>query len=95
MAKTKQNSMSDPSPFLASKTVSPCATCKRRINPEKCEAFPKGIPMEILTGGHLHRTPYPGDNGLQYKVDRGKMAAQTRREEKNQRFIKEWEEEQG
>jgi len=29
-----------------------------------CEAFPSGIPEEILTGQVSHTTPYPGDHGL-------------------------------
>ena len=31
-----------------------------------CEAFPKGVPKEILHGHHDHREPYPGDNGIRY-----------------------------
>lgn len=32
-----------------------------------CEAYPDGIPMEILRGEEDHHFPLPGDKGLQYK----------------------------
>ena len=47
-----------------------CPYCTRfQANPEMptCEAFPQGIPVEILQGGHDHRQPYEGDNGILYE----------------------------
>lgn len=32
-----------------------------------CDAFPDGIPVEILSTQALHTTPYPGDNGIQFE----------------------------
>lgn len=47
--------------------VSPCATCAHK-NPldTTCSAFKSGIPLNILTGRHSHKKPYPGDNGIVY-----------------------------
>lgn len=33
-----------------------------------CEAYPDGIPEELLTGEESHREPYPGDRGIQFEV---------------------------
>lgn len=51
--------------------ISPCASCKHfrtgsRTNPT-CDAFPDGIPEEILFGRNDHRKPFPGDHGIQYE----------------------------
>jgi len=56
-------------------TVLECATCKRLDRSElgryvkRCEAFPDGIPDEILFGDRQHRDPFPGDQGLLYEPD--------------------------
>lgn len=46
-----------------------CHTCvHRRANGLNCDAFPEGIPVEIIIGDVLHTSPYPGDNGIQYEA---------------------------
>jgi hypothetical protein len=47
--------------------LTPCHTCEHRITGWTCAAFPRGIPEEILVGDDLHREPYEGDNGIQWK----------------------------
>ena len=44
-----------------------CGFCINYRGALKCSAYPKGIPEEILTGEHDHRTPYKGDNGIQFE----------------------------
>lgn len=45
-----------------------CATCKHFLTYWVCDAFPNGIPPEVITGEHDHATtPYPGDNGIMYE----------------------------
>lgn len=48
--------------------MAPCSNCKHFNcdNPDVCTAFPGGIPVVILNGQHKHRTPFPGDNGIQW-----------------------------
>jgi len=49
----------------------PCATCARFNRKDKtqevCEAYPNGIPQEILDAETDHREVYPGDGGLVWK----------------------------
>lgn len=48
--------------------LSACSSCKHKMmNDSSCAAFRRGIPIEILSGQHDHRSPYPGDNGIQYE----------------------------
>jgi hypothetical protein len=44
-----------------------CDTCAhRRLGTLGCDVFPDEIPLEIIRGKHDHRTPFPGDGGIQY-----------------------------
>lgn len=49
-----------------------CASCKHlttpiETRPPVCDAYPEGIPFEIVTGTVRHRKEHPGDNGIQYE----------------------------
>jgi len=44
-----------------------CLSCKYFIGKNKCNAFPLGIPEEIIMMEVSHRKPYPGDNGIQFE----------------------------
>jgi len=51
-----------------------CQNCIRlRVLPPTlvCEAYPDGIPAEILTGRVDHSEPYKGDHGIQFKPAEG------------------------
>jgi hypothetical protein len=40
---------------------------ERPLNsPDRCEAFPDGIPKQISYGGFDHREPFKGDHGLRF-----------------------------
>ena len=34
---------------------------------QKCKAFPKRIPEDILVGRNDHSKPFPGDNGIRFE----------------------------
>lgn len=44
-----------------------CPGCLHYRGLFKCEAFPDGIPSEILTGTFDHSQPHPDDQGIQYE----------------------------
>jgi hypothetical protein len=44
-----------------------CIGCLRYRKDGGCDAFPKGIPYEILFGSHDHREPFRGDGGIQFE----------------------------
>lgn len=54
---------------------SQCPTCINLYEHTKklsCRAFPKGIPIEILTGEFDHSKPHEGDHGITYvKIEKG------------------------
>ena len=50
-----------------------CEECARLISTSgkpKCEAYPGGIPIEILHGQHDHMTHFKNDRGLRFKPRR-------------------------
>ena len=57
---------------MTSYTKVQCFYCKH-FNPSEsgwnCDAFPGGIPDEILTGEHDHTESYPGDNGIRWEPE--------------------------
>jgi hypothetical protein len=52
-----------------------CIECKHYIcskGPDICEAFPEGIPDEILKGENKHKKPFPGDRGILFEPIKSK-----------------------
>lgn len=46
-----------------------CTRCRhlRDRDTRRCAAYPDRIPAAIWDGRHNHRTPYPGDHGIQFE----------------------------
>jgi hypothetical protein len=48
--------------------ISDCAICKHKYpNNASCDAYPKGIPQDIISGKVKHRKPYAGDDGIRFE----------------------------
>lgn len=45
-----------------------CVLCKHVREWGKCDAFPDGIPEEIMSGENLHDKPFPGDRDIQFDL---------------------------
>ena len=45
-----------------------CTRCQHYDRIGECEAYPDGIPVEIITGEHDHTEPFPGDNGIRFEA---------------------------
>lgn len=43
-----------------------CSLCSHRKSGLVCDAFPDGIPKELMKRGE-HDTPFPGDNGIRFE----------------------------
>lgn len=62
--------MTDPtSRFIAELNVHTpiCFGCRFYSQDLKCNAFPHGIPMAVITGKVDHRTPIKGDRGITFE----------------------------
>lgn len=44
-----------------------CLKCRHIDFGKGCDAFPDGIPYDILSGQVDHSKPYPGDNGIRFE----------------------------
>jgi len=44
-----------------------CMTCKHIITHRSCNAFPGGIPLQIISGEVIHDKKIKGDNGIVYE----------------------------
>ena len=44
-----------------------CDYCRHYREHQKCDAFPDGIPMDILTNKFDHHKPHEDDHGIQFQ----------------------------
>lgn len=52
---------------MTSQTPILCQACTRFDSSGVCEAFPRGIPTEIVVYGADHRAPLTGDHGITFE----------------------------
>lgn len=54
---------------LAIERPEQCDRCRRRwADSASCDAFPAGIPVQILSGEHDHLWRFPGDRGIRFRA---------------------------
>jgi hypothetical protein len=59
---------------IAPPICSGCTHLRGDLRDPRCDAFPGGIPNEILLSKADHRKPFPGDNGIQFEPKSAKDA---------------------
>jgi hypothetical protein len=53
---------------MTSRTPNLCRACERfNVLHGACEAFPEGIPDDILIFGEDHSKPFAGDHGIRFQ----------------------------
>ena len=48
----------------------PCALCAHYKRGGSCTAYPRGIPLPLLSGDIDHLSPVEGDNGIRFEPAR-------------------------
>jgi hypothetical protein len=51
----------------AVKHCNKCSHKRPSVPGAACDAFPEGIPFDVLVGDRDHRFPIEGDNGIQFE----------------------------
>lgn len=51
-----------------------CMVCRHR-RALGCDAYPEGIPTEIMDGSETHFEARPGDHGVRFEIEDGPEAA--------------------
>lgn len=55
---------------MSFKATGLCGSCVHRTGTYTCDAWPDGIPREVMLGELDHREPIEGDGGVQYQEGR-------------------------